>query len=52
MIDLSEIVYRAYEEGDIPEGDNIPSLASGSSSINLAAIKYRAEWEDPEEEEE
>ena len=52
MIDLSEILYRAYEEGDIPEGGNVPNPSPGSNPINLAAIKYRANLELEEEEEE
>lgn len=51
MIDISEILYRAYDEGDVPEGGNIPNPTPGSNAINLAAIKYRANQE-PEEEEE
>lgn len=52
MIDLSEIIYRAYGAGDAPEGDNIPSEAESSTTmIVLDAIKYRA-WQEVIEEEE
>ena len=53
MIDLSEIVYRAFQEGDVADGNNVPAQAGGSTfAISLSAIKYRASFTDPEEEEE
>lgn len=53
MIDLSEIIYRSHEEGDVPEGGNVPNpVGLSANAINLVAIKFRANLELEEEEEE
>ena len=43
-IDLSTVVYRAFQKGDLePETPPSPgNLTSGSISINLDGIKFRA----------
>ena len=50
-IDLSEILFRAYEEGDLPPAfANLNPLAASSTyPILLDAIKFRA-WQDGENE--
>ena len=53
IIDLSEIIYRAFEEGDLEISHNIPNVAASSTyPILLDAIKFRAfQFFDQDEEE-
>lgn len=47
-VDLSEILFRAFEEGDLDIPHNLNPLAASSTfPILLDAIKFRA-WEDGE----
>lgn len=41
IIDLSNIIFRAYQSGDNEE-ETKPNAVSSSGSINLSSIKFRA----------
>jgi hypothetical protein len=41
-VDLTHIIYRANEDGDIPLPKNITSVVGGSMGVSLAGIKYRS----------
>jgi hypothetical protein len=49
-IDLTHIIFRAHEVGDVDTSKNIPNTVGGSTGISLAGIKFRSkEYGDNEE---
>jgi len=41
-IDLTHIIYRAHQSGDLDESKNIPNTVGGTTGISLAGIKFRS----------
>lgn len=41
-IDLRNIKYRAFEEGDLDDNTSLTPLASGSNKVSFAGIKFRS----------
>jgi hypothetical protein len=41
-IDLTHIIYRAHEPGDVDTSKNVPNDNGGTSGVSLAGIKFRS----------
>ena len=49
-IDLTHIIFRAHESGDVDTSKNIPNANGGTIGVSLAGIKFRSkEYGDNEE---
>ncbi len=41
-IDLTHIIFRAHQIGDVDTGKNIPNTVGGTTGVSLAGIKFRS----------